>query len=142
QSSGIRLTLLPSLYLWGGLDTPLSERQRRFGSASVDEFLQLFISIRTAARSAPLVSIGVAPHSLRAVTERDLHQLLGGLAELAPDAPVHMHLSEQRGEVEAFITSQDERPAEWLARRFELDSRWTFIHATHCDQRELEAITR
>jgi formimidoylglutamate deiminase len=142
RSIGIGLTLLPVLYQHGGVDAPLSVRQRRFGCASVDDFVDLFTSLRAMQGTHHQLRIGIAPHSVRAVTEGELHQVIDEVTRLVPDSPIHMHLSEQMGEVHESLARRGQRPGDWLCERFELSPRWTLIHATHCNQRELRQIVR
>jgi formimidoylglutamate deiminase len=74
RGAGIGLTLLPVLYMTGGFDgRPLSERQRRFG-LSVDAYLRLLESLR--ALESPALRIGIALHSLRAVPEAAMREVL------------------------------------------------------------------
>jgi formimidoylglutamate deiminase len=134
--------MLPVLYLHDGIGAPLADRQRRFGCASVDDFLELFSAVRGVCASSDRCRVGVAPHSIRAVSEAELRELLRALDELDPGAPVHMHLSEQKAEVEAALASYGQRPGDWLYDRFALNRRWTLIHATQCDPNELAKIAR
>src|SRR6478609_4420475 len=65
RETGIRLTLLPVLYMQGGFDgRALSDRQRRFGH-DVDGFLRLVAALR--AHEDARLRVGIALHSLRAV---------------------------------------------------------------------------
>src|SRR5690606_28813449 len=65
RDTGIRLTLLPVLYMTGGFDgRPLGERQKRFGH-DVDGYLRLFQTLH--AQSSDMLRVGCALHSLRAV---------------------------------------------------------------------------
>src|SRR5439155_966211 len=112
DAAGIGLTLLPALYMHGGVDAPLGERQRRFASGSVDEYLALLGSLGMKREPHELLRVGAAPHSVRAVTERELRDLIDGLDRAAPAAPIHMHLAEQRGEVEESLDRRGERPGD------------------------------
>jgi formimidoylglutamate deiminase len=85
-----------------------------------------------------LVNAGVAIHSLRAVHEPGLHELLAGCGE----HPIHIHVSEQQREVQDCMAHTGRRPIEWLADRFALDARWNLVHATHAVPAELQAIAR
>lgn len=135
RDTGIRLTLLPVLYMTGGFDgRPLSARQRRFGH-DVDGFLRLLELL------APLrddtLRIGCAFHSLRAVPEAAMRDVL---AALPADAPVHIHIAEQVGEVQDCLAIRNARPVEWLLREFPVDHRWTLVHATHLTKDETRGI--
>jgi formimidoylglutamate deiminase len=120
RETGIGLTLLPVFYAhsnFGG--APPVAGQRRFIN-SVDGFAKLMEKCR-----GLVDSVGVAPHSLRAVTAEELKQIV-------PSAgPVHIHAAEQTKEVEDSIAWSGVRPVEWLLDNAELDSRWCLVHATH-----------
>jgi formimidoylglutamate deiminase len=135
-ATGVGLTLLPTLYMHGGIGRALEPGQRRFASASVDVFLALVADLDRRARAAG-ARVGVAPHSIRAVAEDELRDLLGSLAA---DVPIHIHVAEQSGEVDQAMTAHGLAPAAFLADRFGLDVRWTLIHCTYCTREELAAI--
>jgi formimidoylglutamate deiminase len=138
RETGIRLTLLPVLYMQGGFDgRPLSARQRRFAN-TVDAFLELVHGLR--ARQDPRLRIGVALHSLRAVPVAALREFLDSAA--ASTGPVHIHIAEQVAEVEECIALRGARPVQWLFDHAAVDARWTLVHATHLDGVELQAIAR
>ncbi len=139
DSSGIALTLLPSLYTHGGIGKPPTDGQRRF-VLEVDDFLRLVADLRGRLPQHPLIRLGVAPHSVRAVSEANLRRLLDALPDLLPGAPIHMHVAEQQGEMDECVARLGTTPARWLFGTFELDDRWTFIHATHCDAAEITQI--
>ena len=133
QRTGIGLTLLPVHYQFGGLDRrPLGPGQVRFGTTP-DQFAGL-LDASEAALSAlpPDAGIGVAPHSLRAVSPEGL-QLCAGLR---PDRPLHMHLAEQIPEIQEVQAATGQRPVEWLLDHADPDRRWTLIHLTHMTEDE------
>jgi formiminoglutamate deiminase len=126
--TGIGLTLLPVHYQFGGLDRrPLGPGQQRFGT-DPEGFVRLVDGAEAALRHLPAdAGIGVAPHSLRAVSPEAL-----ALCEtLRPGRPLHMHLAEQIPEVEEVVAATGRRPVEWLLDRHAPDRRWTLIHLTH-----------
>lgn len=137
---GLGMTFLPVLYQHGGFGKPLQPRQRRFSHQSVDDFLGLCQKIHGALGKSHHRRFGVAPHSLRAVDERSLHALLAGLDALDPGAPVHIHVAEQRREVEECLAALDARPVAFLLSRFALGPRWCLVHATHIDDGETLAL--
>ncbi|MEM6946399.1 MAG: amidohydrolase family protein, partial [Pseudomonadota bacterium] len=71
--------------------------------------------------------LGVAPHSLRAVTPESLAALIAA----HPSGPVHIHAAEQVREVEEVAAWLGRRPIDWLLSEMGLDPRWCVIHATH-----------
>lgn len=82
HEAGIGLTLLPVLYMTGGFDgRPLSERQRRFG-LSVEGYLRLLETLAT--HQSTMLRTGVALHSLRAVPEVAMREVLGCLPTSSP----------------------------------------------------------
>ncbi len=142
HEAGIGLTLLPTLYMTGGFDgRPLSERQRRFGH-DVDGFLRLVERLRTL--ESPLMNVGIALHSLRAVPPDAMRAVLAGIDALPPSAaqrssssmPVHIHIAEQIGEVQDSLAIRNARPVEWLLDHAAVDRRWCLVHATHMTEDE------
>jgi formimidoylglutamate deiminase len=137
RETGIRLTLLPVLYMTGGFDgRALSERQRRFGH-DVDGYLRLLDALHGDASDT--VNVGCALHSLRAVPEGAMHEVL---AALPADARIHVHIAEQVAEVEECVAVRGARPVRWLLDHAPVDARWTLVHATHLDAGEVEDIAR
>ena len=135
RETGIRMTLLPVLYMRGGFDgRALSERQRRFGHA-VDGFLRLFETLR--AQENHMLRVGIALHSLRAVSPDAMTQVL---AALPRETPVHVHIAEQVGEVADCLALRNARPVEWLLANAPVDRNWTLVHATHLDAAEIAGI--
>ena len=133
---GIGLTLLPVLYMTGGFDgRPLSERQRRFGM-DAESYLRLLERLR--AQESPMLRVGVALHSLRAVPEAALTEVLA--SAVARAGVVHIHIAEQIGEVEECVATRGARPVRWLFDHAEVDARWCLVHATHLDRGEVESI--
>jgi len=131
SAAGIALTLLPVLYAHGGFGhKPLSKAQRRFRSdpASVFEVLREVASFHA---PSPLLRLGVAPHSARAVDALLLTETVQLATSLDPAMPIHMHVSEQQGEVAECVASHGTTPLTWIAELVPLDARWTLIHATH-----------
>ena len=135
RETGIRLTLLPVLYMSGGFDgRPLGERQRRFGH-DVDGFLALLDMLRKDA--SDMLRIGCALHSLRAVPADAMRAVL---AALPAQTPIHIHIAEQLGEVQDCINVRGARPVEWLLANAAVDAHWTLVHATHLDAPEVRGI--
>jgi formimidoylglutamate deiminase len=138
RDAGIGLTLLPVLYMTGGFDgRPLSERQRRFG-LSLDAYLLLLESL--AALESPGLRVGVALHSLRAVPEAAMREVLA--SPLAAGRVVHIHVAEQIGEVQDCLGIRGARPVQWLFDHADVDAHWCLVHATHLDDAEMRAIAR
>ncbi|HEY5633700.1 MAG TPA: amidohydrolase family protein, partial [Burkholderiaceae bacterium] len=153
RAARVELLLLPVLYRRGGFDdAPLSARQQRFG-LTLDAYARLLETLVArlaasppppAAAAAPGVSeaapvrVGIAPHSLRAVSAAELSELLALRASLAPGCPVHIHISEQVAEVQAARERLGTTPIDWLCANAPVDRHWTLVHATHATEAELE----
>ena len=136
--SGIGLTLLPSFYAhssFGGA-TPHAG-QRRF-ICSIDQFAKLMSATELAVRGLPGANIGIAPHSLRAVTPEEL----AAIEPLAGGGPIHIHAAEQTKEVEDCTAWSGRRPVAWLLEHAPVDRRWCVIHATHMTATETKALAR
>ncbi|MDA5241549.1 formimidoylglutamate deiminase [Agrobacterium tumefaciens] len=130
--TGIGLTLLPVFYAhsaFGGAAP--NDGQRRFIS-TIDSFARLLDDCRSAVRDLPDGRVGVAPHSLRAVTPHEL----AAVVAMTKDGPIHIHVAEQVKEVEDCIAWSGARPVEWLLDHADLDSRWCLVHATHMTDAE------
>ena len=137
REAGIRLTLLPVLYMTGGFDgRELNPRQRRFGH-DVEGYLRLFHALH--ARQDDMLRVGCALHSLRAVPAVAMRSVLDALPA---EARIHIHIAEQVGEVQDCLAVRDLRPVEWLLRNADLDPRWTLVHATHLNDGEVQGIAR
>ncbi|KAK0351505.1 hypothetical protein LTR94_024713 [Friedmanniomyces endolithicus] len=132
SESGIGLTLLPVSYEHSGFGArPPEHGQRRF-ITSFDAFADLAMDCAKIVSSMPSGVMGVAPHSLRAVSVETLQRLPG----LFPDGPIHIHTKE----VEDCLIWSGARPVEWLLDNAPVDRRWTLIHATHVNEAEWRGI--
>jgi len=133
QNTGMGLTLLPVLYMQGGCDErALQGGQRRFG-CDWDLFGRLHDESATAISKGPEDhTIGIAPHSLRAVTP----EALARIREICPDGPIHMHLAEQVAEVTEVRAYHGARPVEWLLANAEVSPDWCLIHCTQMNATE------
>lgn len=127
DATGIGLTLLPSLYTYGGFrGAAPNPGQIRFIN-STDRFVTLMERSREIVAKIPGAAIGIAPHSLRAVSPEQLREV----AAIFATGPVHIHAAEQTKEVEDCLASLGARPVQWLLDEIGIDERWCLIHATH-----------
>ena len=136
--AGIGLTLLPVLYARSGFGggAPI-EGQRRFINGP-DRFATLMDGCRRMIATLDGAVLGLAPHSLRAVTPEEL----AFAVDLGRDGPIHIHVAEQVKEVEDCIAWSGARPVEWLFDHAEVDARWCLIHATHMTEDETRRMAR
>jgi formimidoylglutamate deiminase len=138
EISGIGLTLLPSFYAHGTFGGAAPHTGQRRFVCSIDQFAKLVDAARTAIRMLPGANLGIAPHSLRAVTSDEL----AAIVPLAEAGPVHIHAAEQTKEVEECIAWSGRRPVEWLLEHAPVDQRWCLIHATHMTAAETTSLAR
>lgn len=138
RETGIGLTLLPSFYnfsTFGGA-API-HGQRRFVNDPA-RFLALLEKSHAAIRDLDDAAIGIAPHSLRAITPETLREVLAAV----PHGPVHIHVAEQVKEVEDCIAWSGQRPVAWLLDHMPVDKRWVLIHATHMTPEETAGVAK
>ena len=138
DQTGIALTLLPVLYAHGGFGGQApSPGQRRFLSTT-DGFAGLVDGARRAVAGLADSRVGVAPHSLRAVTPNELTSVVA----LGAGGPIHIHVAEQVREVSDCEAWSGQRPVAWLLDYADVDAHWCLIHATHVDEAEMAGIIR
>ncbi|NKX49133.1 formimidoylglutamate deiminase [Arthrobacter deserti] len=136
-SARIRLTLLDTCYLAGGIGQPLSGEQARFGDPGVAAWLDRLQSLRTAVAaefSPDQVTVAAALHSVRAVPAEALPV---GARELPGDLPLHIHLSEQPAENEACVLATGLTPTGLLQRHGLVTPRLSAVHATHLTEADV-----
>jgi len=141
SASGIGLTLLPVLYRWSDFgEAAPREEQRRFIN-DLDGYVALFDALVSHAATAG-ARLGIAPHSLRAVSPRDLADILALRAERDATMPVHLHIAEVVGEVERAREVLGARPVEWLVTNAAVDETWCAVHAVHLTEGESQALAK
>ncbi len=134
-ATGIRLTLLPVFYAhsdFGG--APPLPAQRRF-IHDTDSFRVLFGALARPRGE----TLGIAPHSLRAVAPAELAELIE-FARATQSAPIHIHAAEQRKEVDDCIAWSGTRPVQWLLDHAGVDPRWCLVHVTHMTAEEARGL--
>ena len=135
---GSALTLLPVFYAHGNFNgAAIVPGQRRF-LHSIYTFQKLLDAVSRKAHARWLYVLGVAPHSLRAVTPRRARRR--SCAWRRRDAPIHIHAAEQTREVDDCYAWSRMRPVEWLLAHAGVDERWCLVHATHMTEREVAGL--
>ncbi|HAP77856.1 MAG TPA: formimidoylglutamate deiminase [Acidimicrobiaceae bacterium] len=132
SDAGIRLTLLDTCYLQGGIDrrgniVPLTPLQERFSDGDVDAWVRRADALSSF--SGATTRIGAAVHSVRAVGPADIVVVAEWAG--AQSAPLHAHVSEQPAENEQCIAAHHLTPTGVLAEQGALGERFTAVHATH-----------
>jgi formiminoglutamate deiminase len=140
QAAGIRLTLLDTLYLAGGIGLPLGPDQARFGDPDVHTWLDRLDSLRqeiTKTFPSDMVNVGAALHSVRGVPGADLDVVA---RKLPQDIPLHIHLSEQPAENAACLDAYGLTPTGLLAHHGLLTRRLSAVHCTHLTEEDISAL--
>ncbi len=130
---GIGFTALPVLYHYGGFGSaPALEGQKRFLN-DADGFSEIVKTLQSAVGNDANCSVGIAPHSLRAINRELLSEVIASLDGLAA---IHVHIAEQAKEVDDCLNWCGMRPVEWLFDNFDVTQNWCLIHATHMNENE------
>ena len=145
RQAGIRITLLDTCYLSGGLDArgapvPLAGPQLRFSDGDGHGWAERVAALGAGEHGelGPGARLGAAVHSVRAVPPDQLPPVLAWAQPHA--APVHAHLSEQPAENDACLAAYGDTPAGVLSAAGVLGPRATMVHATHLTSRDIELI--
>lgn len=140
KETGIAISHLPTLYQYSGFGgLPATANQKRFINDG-NQILDLISSLVRRYAQDPQVTIGLAHHSLRAISPEMLRQATEGMKSLAPQNPIHIHIAEQTKEVDDCLKWSAQRPVEWLLNNIDLDQSWCLIHATHMTELETQGL--
>jgi len=133
--AGIRITLLDTVYLHGGLADDgylaLYGRQRPFGDDNVEAWAQRVDALAATAQRR----VGAAVHSVRAVDPASLAEVAAWADQRG--APLHAHVSEQTAENDQCLAAHGCTPIQLLDRGGALGPQFTAVHATHITNRDL-----
>ncbi|MFL6333738.1 MAG: formimidoylglutamate deiminase [Pyrinomonadaceae bacterium] len=132
---GLRIALLRVAYARAGFQKEPDPRQMRFIEPDPLTFLRHAESLARELDADPHAWLGVAPHSVRAVTV-DYLRRLRSYAYLY-HLPLHMHVAEQPAEVEACVAEHGRTPVKLLADEGVLSPRFTGVHAVHVTPEEV-----
>jgi len=139
-SSGIGLTHLPVLYSYAGFgEKKPAKAQARF-IHSTEDYLELVSCLNREYSAQKNFNLGIAPHSLRAVSDSQLNEIIPFIRGLNNQTPIHIHIAEQLQEVDDCVAHFGKRPIEWLLDNFQVDENWCLIHATHLSDSEIRSL--
>ena len=138
--AGIRLTLLDTCYLAGGVGTPLQGPQLRFGDGTAERWAARAAALHDRYAGRASVRVGAAAHSVRAVPPPGLRVVAAWAAERA--APLHIHVSEQPAENDDCLAGYGVTPTALLDAYGVLGPRTTAVHATHLTASDVAALAR
>jgi formimidoylglutamate deiminase len=135
QSVGVRIVLLRAAYLRSGFELPRDPGQTRFFE-SVDAFLQNTEELlKSYPAGSTSVRVGVAPHSIRAVSLEHLREIVAFARHR--HHPLHMHISEQVAENNSCLREYGVTPVTLLDREKLLASDLTAVHGIHVSLEEI-----
>lgn len=137
EAAGIRLVLLDTCYLSGGIDRELEPGQRRFSDGTATAWLDRWTSLREALAGRPLVTLGAAIHSVRAVSRGAMAEIG---CELPEDVPLHIHVSEQPRENADCLAAYGVTPTALLGELGLLGPRLSAVHATHLTDDDIRLV--
>jgi len=126
QDAGVRLTLIDTCYLQGGVaGGALEPSHQRFSDGDAAAWAERVSELR----ETETVRIAAAVHSVRAVDPPAMAIVRDWARETG--APLHVHASEQPRENEECLAVTGMTPTELLAGAGVLGSSTTVVHATH-----------
>jgi formimidoylglutamate deiminase len=140
RAVGVRIVLLLAAYARDGAGRGPTAAQRRFCDPSVEAYLGRVERLAGAVAGDPLVTVGYAPHSLRAVPREWLVAIARHAA--GTGYPLHVHAAEQPREVTESLQEFGVRPIEHLHECGVLGAGATVVHATHVSPNELDLLAR
>ncbi len=132
---GLRIVLLRAGYTRAGYMAAPNPRQVRFYDATPEAWLRAAADLRARTAQDTLVTVGIAPHSVRAVPRAWLEA-----AATSGESLVHMHVAEQPEEVVVCQAEYGRRPVELLADVGLLGEGFTAVHAVHTMPHERELL--
>lgn len=135
--AGIKITLVPVFYQKGNFGQDPQPRQRRFISKTVDEYFKLLDASKNVLKNYSNSSLGFCVHSLRAV---DLNDIKTTFHRGPKELPFHLHVSEQKKEVNDCLAFCNKRPMQWLLENLPVNERFHLVHSTHLDDDELNQL--
>ncbi len=137
KTAGIKITLVPVFYQKGGFGQDPQARQQRFLSKTVDDYFKLLETSKLSIQNYKDARLGFCVHSLRAVELKDVIKTF----EQGPkDLPFHLHVSEQKKEVDDCMAYCGKRPMQWMLENFAMNEQFNLVHATHLDDYELKGL--
>lgn len=138
-TAGINITLIPVFYQKGGFGADPQARQRRFISRTIDDYFHLLDDSAEIVNQHQHAKLGFSVHSLRAV---DLQDIKNTYQQGPKNIPFHLHVAEQKKEIEDCLAYTQQRPVEWLLNNLPVDERFHLVHATHLSDKEVKGLAQ
>lgn len=138
QMAGIKITLIPVFYQKGSFGQQPQPRQRRFISKTIDDYFKLLEESKSALKNTSAL-LAFSVHSLRAVALEDIKTTY---QQGPADLPFHLHVAEQKKEVQDCLAFSGKRPLQWLLDNLNVNDRFNLVHSTHLDDNELASLAK
>lgn len=145
--TGIRLTIVPVYYNRGGFNKNPQAEQQRFIFENVETYRKFLEKAAAAIGRAQAgfssnekdarIRLGWGIHSLRAASELDIVSLY---ANRPNSGPAHIHIAEQKAEIEDCLAVYGARPVEWLLDKADIGESDFLVHATHLSESECQKL--
>ncbi len=142
SETGLGICLLPVLYQRSGFDFPAPDKSQRRFALTDEQYVRMLERCKSSTANAPNARLGMAIHSLRAVSPHASRTALEFRKTDMQWCPVHIHVAEQTKEVDECRAATGKRSVEYLFSQFDVDEHWCLIHATHVNSAEIEMIVR
>ena len=132
---GIRIVLLHANYAMGGFQQPLSGGQKRFATDSIRSWWD-HVDALSDEVDGSMQRIGTVAHSVRAVDIDSIKEIAIGSIERG--MPMHIHVEEQRQEIDACLKYHGVTPMALLNDAIEVSPMVTAVHCTHTASADME----
>lgn len=137
---GLRIALLRVAYARSGFEADPNPCQARFIERDPELYLKNIVQLqKDLGEKNDMASVGVAPHSVRAVPLAYLKEIVDFANQ--EELPVHMHVAEQAAEVSACISEYGRSPVAVLATEGLLSERFTAVHAIHVTAKAIRLLS-
>lgn len=133
--AGIRIALIEVYYRTGAIGQPLEGAQRRFGTPSTEVYWEQ-VDRLAAALDPQRQTLAASVHSLRAAGLDDLRAVYDEARRR--DLAFHIHVEEQRREIQDALTYYGKRPMTLLLETLGTATDITAVHCTHTDAEDME----
>ncbi|MCO7227204.1 formimidoylglutamate deiminase [Pleionea sp. CnH1-48] len=140
RTVGLATTHCPVFYSYANFgEKPAAGAQKAFFHTP-EQFVQLLDKLHQQYADDSSVKLGIAPHSLRAVSQAQLNELVPWWQQHEAQGPFHIHIAEQMKEVNECVDFYGARPVEWLYDQVDVNERWCLVHATHLSDQEVKTM--
>jgi formiminoglutamate deiminase len=139
KKAKINLTLVPVFYQRGGFKNESHSKQKRFLLKSADDYYKFLDFVKIQAKNYPHVLVGSGIHSLRAVSPEEIIETCQNLTQ---QQPFHIHIAEQRKEVQECNQVLKKNPIQWLLDNVEVNEYYNLIHSTFIDPSEMNGLIK